>query len=78
MIDKIFKIGLLVLAFFALLVFIQKSRNDRYQFIIGTGVFDKRTGSIFTLDESNREFERADEYNMIKGFKRQKLIKEQK
>ncbi len=66
MIDKIFKIGLLIILVLYLIVFYNASQKDRYQAITqyegNIGIFDTRQGVAYMLDIEN------DEWTVIKPF----------
>ena len=66
MIDKIFKIGLLVAAVVFLLLYYSASLTDRYQIVTqyegSIGIFDTRQGVVYMLDIEK------DEWTVIKPF----------
>ncbi|HET6364946.1 MAG: hypothetical protein ACM30F_02190 [Nitrospirota bacterium] len=66
MIDKIFKIGLLIVLILLLAVFYSASQNDRYQVVTqyegSIGIFDARAGVVYMLDIEN------DQWSVIKPF----------
>ncbi len=66
MIDKIFKIGLLIILTLYLFVFYTASQKDRFQVITqyegNIGIFDTRQGVAYMLDMEN------DEWTVIKPF----------
>lgn len=56
--DKIFKIGLLILGIILLFIY---SRHDRYELHISTGedhyiVFDKRKGYVYVIGENTKGY----------------------
>ena len=66
MVDKIFKIGLLIAITVFLVLFSNASQTDRYQVVTqyegSLGIFDSRQGVVYMLDIEN------DEWTVIKPF----------
>jgi hypothetical protein len=66
MIDKIFKIGLLILLMLLLAVYYSASQQDRYQVVTeyegSIGIFDARSGVVYMLDIE------SDQWSLIKPF----------
>ncbi len=66
MIDKIFKIGLLITIIVFLALFYSASQTDRYQIVTqyegNIGIFDTRKGVLYMLDIEK------DEWTVIKPF----------
>jgi len=66
MIDKIFKIGLLIVLILLLAVFYSASQKNRYQVVTeyegSIGIFDTRAGVVYMLDIEN------DQWSVIKPF----------
>jgi hypothetical protein len=66
MIDKVFKIGLLLTIIAFLLLFYSASQTDRYQIVTqyegSIGIFDTRQGVLYMLDIEK------DEWTVIKPF----------
>jgi len=66
MVDKIFKIGLLVVLTFFLLLFYSSLQKDRYQVVTeyegNIGIFDTRQGVVYMLDVE------SDQWTVIKPF----------
>ncbi len=66
MVDKIFKIGLLVAIAVFLLLYYSASLTDRYQVVTqyegSIGIFDSRQGVLYMLDVEK------DEWSVIKPF----------
>lgn len=66
MLDKIFKIGLLIAIGVFLAIFYSASQTDRYQVITqyegSIGIFDTRQGVVYMLDIEK------DEWSVIKPF----------
>jgi hypothetical protein len=60
MIDKIFKIGLLIVLILFLVVFYSASQKDRYQIVTeyegSIGIFDTRAGIVYMLDVENDQW----------------------
>jgi hypothetical protein len=71
-IDKIFKIGLLIVLILFLAVFYSASQNDRYQVVTqyegSIGIFDAREGIVYMLDIEN------DQWSVIKPFTQRQAI----
>jgi len=66
MVDKIFKMGLLVVLFLFLFLFYSSLQRDRYQVITeyegNIGIFDTRQGVVYMLDVE------TDQWTVIKPF----------
>ena len=72
MIDKIFKIGLLILLMLFLAVYYSASQKDRYQVVTeyegSIGIFDTQAGVVYMLDIEN------DQWSVVKPFSPRQTI----
>ena len=59
MIDRVFKLGVLIIGVLLLIIFYQLTQNDRYQ-MKDKIIIDTRTGIIYEANENDRQWVEAD------------------